>query len=107
MLQSEWGLGRRGVVFLGLNVLDSPDAARRFRSEYDVTYPSVEEHRADMAWQLGARGVPETFFISKSGKIVAHVVGALSLAQIELGVRAAQTGRDMPTEEGGGQIPLR
>ena len=49
----------------------------------------------------------ETFFISKGGKIVAHVIGAVSLAQIELGVRAAQTGREMPTDEGGGQIPLR
>ena len=108
VLESEWErLGRRGIVFLGLNVLDSPAAARRFRSQYDVTYPSVEEQRTDTAKQLGARGVPETFFISKGGKIVAHVIGAVSLAQIELGVRAAQTGQEMPTDQGGGQIPLR
>jgi hypothetical protein len=50
--------------------------------------------------------VPETFFISKRGKIVGHVIGAVSLAQIELGVKAAQTGRAMPTDQGGGQIPL-
>ena len=107
VLQSEWErLGPRGVVFLGLNVLDSPTAARRFRSEYDVTYPSVQQ-RADAALQLGARGVPETFFLSKGGKVVAHVIGEVSLAQIELGVRAAQTGHVMPTDEGGGQIPLR
>src|SRR5689334_13220677 len=64
VLESEWErLGPRGIVFLGLNVLDSPSAARRFRSEYDVTYPSVAEQRADTAKQLGARGVPETFFL--------------------------------------------
>jgi len=108
VLESEWErLGPRGIVFLGLNVLDSPSAARRFRSDYDVTYPSVQQQRADTAKQLGARGVPETFFISKGGEIVAHVIGAVSLAQIELGVRAAQTGREMPTDQGGGQIPLR
>jgi cytochrome c biogenesis protein CcmG/thiol:disulfide interchange protein DsbE len=108
VLESEWErLGPRGVVFLGLNVLDSPSAARRFRSDYDVTYPSVAEQRAETAKQLGARGVPETFFLSKSGKIVAHVIGAVSLAQIELGVRAAQTGHAMPTDQGGGQIPLK
>jgi peroxiredoxin len=107
VLQSEWErLGIRGVLFLGLNVLDSPATARRFRSDYVVTYPSVEEKRPDTARQLGARGVPETFFISKRGKIVGHVIGAVSLAQIELGVRAAQTGRVMPTDQGGGQIPL-
>ena len=108
VLQSEWErLGSRGVLFLGLNVLDSPAAARRFRADYGVTYPSVSEKRGDTARQLGARGVPETFFISKGGKIVSHVVGAVSLPQIELGIRAAQTDRSLPTDQGGGQIPLR
>lgn len=108
MLQSEWErLGSRGVLFLGLNVLDSPATARRFRTDYGVTYPSVEEKRGDTARQLGAGGIPETFFISKGGKIVSHVIGAVSLAQIELGIRAAQTGRPLPTDHGGGQIPLR
>jgi cytochrome c biogenesis protein CcmG, thiol:disulfide interchange protein DsbE len=108
LLQSEWErLGRRGVLFLGLNVLDSPAAARRFRADYDVSYPSIEEQRADTARSLGASGVPETFFISKQGKVAGHVVGAVTLAQVELGVRAAQTGQATPTDQGGGQIPLR
>jgi peroxiredoxin len=108
VLQSEWErLGSRGVLFLGLNVLDSSATARRFRADYDVTYPSLEEKRGDTARQLGARGVPETFFISKGGKIVSHVIGAVSLAQIELGVKAARTGHPLPTDQGGGQIPLR
>jgi hypothetical protein len=51
--------------------------------------------------------VPETFFISKGGKVVSHVVGAVSLSQVELGVRAAQTGQPRPVDQGGGQIPLR
>lgn len=108
VLQSEWErLGRRGVLFLGLNVLDAPAVARRYREQYDVTYPSVEEKRAETARELGARGVPETLFISKSGNIVGRVIGGVSLAQVELGVRAAQTGESMPTDQGGGQIPLR
>jgi peroxiredoxin len=108
VLESEWErLGRRGVLFLGLNVLDSPAAARRFRAENAVTYPSVEEKRGETARAMGATGVPQTFFISKDGDVVGDVRGEVSLAQIELGVRAAQTGRPMPTEQGGGQIPLR
>jgi cytochrome c biogenesis protein CcmG/thiol:disulfide interchange protein DsbE len=108
MLQSEWErLGSRGVLFLGLNVLDSRATARRFRKDYGVTYPSVQESRGDTARLLGARGVPETFFISRTGQIVSHVIGAVSLAQIELGIKAAQTGRSRPTDQGGGQIPLR
>ena len=108
VLESEWErFGRRGVLFLGLNVLDSPAAARRFRAENGITYPSVEEKRAETARAMGATGVPETFFISKDGDVVGDVRGEVSLAQLELGVRAAQTGHPMPTELGGGQIPLR
>jgi thiol-disulfide isomerase/thioredoxin len=108
MLQSEWErLGPRDVLFLGLNVLDTPAAARRYRADYAVTYPSVQEARAATARELGARGVPETFFISKDGRVVSHVVGAISLGQLELGVNAAKTGHPRPTDQGGGQIPLR
>jgi peroxiredoxin len=107
LLESEWErLGQRGVLFLGLNVLDSPAAARGFRAQNGVTYPSVEEKRAETARTLGATGVPETFFISKDGDVVGHVRGQIDLAQVELGLRAAQTGRPVPTVQGGGQIPL-
>ena len=108
LLESEWQrLGRRGVLFLGLNVLDPPAAARRFRSENGVTYPSLEEKSAETARALGATGVPETFFISKDGEVVGNVKGEISLAQLELGVRAAETGRPTPAQQGGGQVPLR
>jgi peroxiredoxin len=107
LLQSEWErLGPRGVLFLGLNVLDSAGAARRFREEHDVTYPSVEERPGTTARTLGATGVPETFFISKEGEVVGHVIGAASLASIQLGVRAAQTGQPAPTDQGGDRIPF-
>ena len=108
LLQSEWERhGRRGVLFLGLNVLDPPAVARRYRAQHDVTYPTLEERQADTARELGARGVPETLFISKAGSIVGRVDGGLSLGQLEVGVRAARTGQEMPTDQGGGQIPLR
>lgn len=108
VLESEWErLGSRGVLFLGLNVLDSGDSARRFRAENGMTYPSVEEKRASTARAMGATGVPETFFISKDGNIVGRVAGAISLAQLEFGIRAAEKGQPMPAAEGGGQVPLR
>jgi cytochrome c biogenesis protein CcmG, thiol:disulfide interchange protein DsbE len=107
VLESEWErLGQRGVLFLGLNVADTPAAAKRFRQQYDITYPSLQEKRAATAKALGSTGVPETFFFSKQGKVVGHVVGGLTLAQLELGVRAAQTGRQTGTEQGAGRVPL-
>src|SRR5206468_23395 len=106
VLQSEWErLGRRGVLFLGLNVNDSPAVARQFRSEFDVDYPTVEEQRAETARSLGATGVPETMFISRSGKIVGRVLGGVSLGEVELGVKAAQTDQPVPDQQGGARIP--
>jgi thiol-disulfide isomerase/thioredoxin len=107
VLQSEWErYGPRGVLFLGLNVQDSAQAAKRFRSTFGVTYPAAAEKEAETAKGLGATSVPETFFLSESGKVVDHVVGAVSLADVELGIRAAQTGHRLRTSHGGASTPL-
>lgn len=107
VLQSEWErLGKRGIVFLGLNVGDKPAAAKRFRQEYDITYPSLEDQRGTAARELGATGVPETLFISKQGKVVGQVLGGLMLGQLEVGIRAAETGSDVGADQGGGRVPL-
>jgi cytochrome c biogenesis protein CcmG/thiol:disulfide interchange protein DsbE len=100
-------LGRRGVVFVGINVADSRAAAERFRTEFGITYAALQDKGTRTVRKLGAKGVPETFFISKRGKVVAHVVGSLTIGELEVGVRAAQTGRARPTDLGGGQVPLR
>src|SRR3970282_1647170 len=39
MLEAAWrGHKDRGVVFLGINIQDKEDAARKFLEEFDVTY---------------------------------------------------------------------
>ena len=107
LLESEWQrLGRRGIVFLGLNVADAPGAAKQFRKDYDITYPSLEEKKATTARALGATGVPETLFISKKGDVVGQVQGGINLGQLEVGIRAAQSGAELGTQQGGGQTPL-
>jgi cytochrome c biogenesis protein CcmG, thiol:disulfide interchange protein DsbE len=100
-------LAKRGVVFLGFAVQDKDADARRFQKMYGITYPTVQDSKGDAAKRLGATGVPETFFISGDRQIVGHVVGAASLAQIELGASAAQKGTPLGTRQGGARLPLR
>jgi cytochrome c biogenesis protein CcmG/thiol:disulfide interchange protein DsbE len=100
-------LGKRGVVFLGFAVQDKDSDARRFQKTFGITYPTVQDSKGDAARRLGATGVPETFFISGDRQIVGHVVGAASLAQIELGASAAQDGTPLGTRQGGARLPLR
>jgi cytochrome c biogenesis protein CcmG, thiol:disulfide interchange protein DsbE len=99
--------GRRGVLFLGLDVQDDERAARRFRERFALDYPTTRDDSGDAARALGATGVPETFFISGAGEIVGHVIGSASIAQVELGSLAAQTGKPFGLRQGGALLPLR
>jgi peroxiredoxin len=107
-VQTEWErLKERGILVMGLDVQDKEDAARRFRSDYDLTYPTASDDSGDAARKLGAAGVPETFFISDKGQIVGHVIGAATIGQIEVGALAASRGKPFGTQGGGARLPLR
>jgi hypothetical protein len=46
-------------------------------------------------------GLPETFFISSRGRVVGHVIGAVSQQQLGDGIRSARAGRPLAPREGG------
>lgn len=64
-----------GVVVIGVNFEDSTGAARGYIRTQDVTYPIVEDSGSRTALAYGLRGVPETFVVNQSGRIVNHVIG--------------------------------
>jgi cytochrome c biogenesis protein CcmG, thiol:disulfide interchange protein DsbE len=102
VLERGWrDAGRQGVLFLGLDMQDAPDDAREFLREFSVSYPNVREAGRETARAYGATGLPETYFISAEGRIVGHVIGALSTAQLRDGVAAARSGRPTAAREGG------
>jgi cytochrome c biogenesis protein CcmG/thiol:disulfide interchange protein DsbE len=103
-LQREWTAQRaRGVVFLGLDMQDITDDARAFIREFRLTYPMVREGSNDAARRYGTTGIPETFFISRRGQVVGHVIGAASVPQLRAGVAAARAGRPLGVQQGGEQ----
>jgi cytochrome c biogenesis protein CcmG/thiol:disulfide interchange protein DsbE len=61
--------GKR-VAFLGVNSLDSDDAAKTFLSEVPVPYPSYTDADQSIKTSLGARGFPDTAFYNRSGELV-------------------------------------
>ena len=64
-----------GVVVLGVDFQDTVDAARNYVRTDAVTYPVVEDASSKTARAFGLRGVPETFVVNRSGRIVRHVIG--------------------------------
>ncbi len=98
---------RQGVLFLGLDMQDVTSDAREFLREFDVSYLNVREGGKDTARRYGATGLPETYFISARGQVVAHVIGALSAGQLRAGVAAAREGRPAAASQGGDRQETR
>lgn len=107
-LQSGWErFGAKGVLFLGLDMQDLTDDAREFLEEFGITYPTIREPGNEIARAYGATGIPETYFVSRRGRVVGHVIGVMSERQLAAGATAAKTGRVMGTESGGARRPQR
>ncbi len=92
-----------GVLFLGLNSLDGKTAARAFAREHQLTYPNIREYDNQVTRAFGANAFPETFFLDDQGRIVGHVIGAISKQQLREGITAARTGRPRAVDQGGDQ----
>lgn len=58
----------RSVAFLGVNVQDNRDAARRFANEFPVTYPSYEDPSGRIFNSYGLAGAPSTVFYTPKGR---------------------------------------
>lgn len=77
------------VVFLGVNVQDLKSDALDFSREFDTPYVSVRDRGNGTYEDYGLTGVPETYYLDASGRIVAHTPGALSRTSLEQGIAQA------------------
>jgi len=66
------------VQFLGVDILDEREAARRFIREFGWAYPSVFDLPGSIRDGLGLLGQPVTLFYDASGELVATWTGALT-----------------------------
>jgi cytochrome c biogenesis protein CcmG, thiol:disulfide interchange protein DsbE len=108
LLERAWrSMRRQGVVMLGLNMQDLTGDARDFMREFHVTYPNVRDQSDDVAIDWGVAALPETFFVDARGRVVGHVIGAVSDPQLRAGVSAARSGRPVGVRSGGDRRPTR
>ncbi|MBV9977128.1 MAG: DsbE family thiol:disulfide interchange protein [Hyphomicrobiales bacterium] len=75
---------QKGVTILGLNHKDEAENARRFLGNLGNPYAKVGiDPSGRTSLDFGVYGVPETFAIDASGRIVGKHVGALTLADAQ------------------------
>lgn len=101
LLEASWRRYRdRGVIFVGVNIRDTPSAAREFVKEFDITYPIVRDPEQTLVEQVGLIGLPQTYFItaawtfagSAAGAAVGssegiEVLGAIDAAELDRAIR--------------------
>lgn len=59
----------QGVVFIGVDYVDVESEAQEYLEEFDVTYPNGLDKGQKISNAYRIRGVPETFFVDKSGNV--------------------------------------
>jgi peroxiredoxin len=73
-----------GAEIVGVLYLDSAAKARAFVAAHGVTWPIVNDPDGTLAVRYGAeRGLPESFVIDPSGRLVAQVFGGVTLAKLD------------------------
>jgi len=77
------------VVFLGLDVQDFKSDALRFLGRYQTNYVSVRDGGDSTYNAYGLTGLPETYYLDRQGRVVAHSLGEISEEELAAGVAAA------------------
>ena len=81
------------VVLLGIDVQDLTSDARTFLRYHHVDYPSLRDNGGATYDGYGLTGVPETYWLDRRGRIVAHYAGPVSDQQLDAGINTASTER--------------
>jgi len=72
----------RGVIFLGIDYLDTEAPALAYLQQYNITYPNGIDLQQQIARAYRITGVPETFFIDRDGIVRDVVIAPLTEAQL-------------------------
>lgn len=83
-LEATWRAYRdRGVVFIGVDYVDTEAEALAYIAEFDITYPNGPDVGTRISQAYRIQGVPETFFVAKDGTLRGVKIGPLAPPELE------------------------
>lgn len=68
-------LGPSGFTIVAINVGESPEEVKKFVKEKGLTFPVLLDSKGEVANRYRVRGLPTTYWIDPSGKIVDLTIG--------------------------------
>jgi cytochrome c biogenesis protein CcmG, thiol:disulfide interchange protein DsbE len=76
LLEATWRAHRaEGVRFIGVDIRDRAESARRFVREFGISYPVVRDADERLAGPLGVYGLPQTFFVDARWTLLEAAAG--------------------------------
>ncbi len=86
-------LARKGRVdVIGVDANDEGGPALRFLRAAGVRYPvAFDPYPASTTTSYGVLGLPQTFFLNAQHRVVKHVIGQMSMAELNAGVALMNT----------------
>jgi cytochrome c biogenesis protein CcmG/thiol:disulfide interchange protein DsbE len=93
-LLAGWYKQQRGnVVLLGLDENDTVAAATKFAADKGVSYPVGFDQSTAVALDYNVDDLPQTFFLDAQHRIVDHVLGTVTQADLAKGLRLMRAGQ--------------
>ena len=66
----------KGLVVLAVSIDRAGiETVKKYVVEHNLTFPNLHDQTSKVALEYGIRGVPTTFFIDSTGKVVGGVIG--------------------------------
>ncbi len=83
-LETTWRKYRdRGVVFIGVDYVDTEKAALAFLKEFNIDYLNGPDIGTRISSTYRIKGVPETYFVAKNGELRGNNIGPLSPPKLD------------------------
>jgi cytochrome c biogenesis protein CcmG/thiol:disulfide interchange protein DsbE len=92
-LELAWQTYRdRGVMFLGIDYVDSGVEGLGYLEQYAVTYPNGPDLRSRISDAYRIQGVPETFIVNGAGTVTFFAERPITYSELSAAIEAALAG---------------
>ena len=82
-LEQTWqGYKDKGVVFLGVDYVDTEPKALEFLKKYGISYPNGPDLGSRISYDYRIKGVPETFVVDKAGVVRFVKIGPTTQSEL-------------------------
>jgi cytochrome c biogenesis protein CcmG/thiol:disulfide interchange protein DsbE len=82
----------RGVVFVGVDTQDFKGDARSFARRFGLAYANVHDGPGSVMTRYGVTGFPETWTVTRGGRIADHIAGVADRDRLDRAIRRALRG---------------